>query len=1132
MGRDVFPGPAVSSRVELRLAGTFGVIRDGTELAEGEVGSRKSRTLLKLLAVQRPGLVPVDRIVDVLWAQERPAAAEQNVASLVSRLRAVLGAGVILGGRPGYRLAGSPEVSVDLDTAARYCEQAERRLAAAPAIALAAAEQAIGLLAAEEALADEPYASWADAARGELRDLLRRARVAASEAALAVGEARSSARYAEAAMGADPLDETAHRWYMSACAAAGEPAQALAAYVVLRERLADDLGADPAPQTQELHLRILRQQDTERPDRHQAAGRDQAAGRPGRGRAGLAGRAAETAALREAWGHAVAADPGLVMIIGEAGIGKTALAEDLASEAAEEGATVLRTRCYEAERSLFLQPVVEALAPVVTRMTAGALGQLLGEHGPAAAALLPEVAALLGPPPSWRGSPEMERRRSFQAAAALLAGLAERAPVLFVVDDLQYAGQSTVEFIHYLGRHISSARLLVVVTVRAEHDEQIGAALTSVATRVEVGPLGLAAVEQLARGAGQGALAGPILQRTQGHTLFVVEVLRTLAAGDIGPAQGAQGILPESLRSAVQARVRRTGAATETLLRAASVLGSAIDPLALGELLDLTPPAALEHCEQALQGRLLVVSGREYEFANDLIREVLYATTPEPTRLAYHRRAADLLTGQPEALAGHAAAAGDWARAARAWLLAAEDALRRFATSDAVTLTTQAVDAAERGADAEARARALVVRGCAKEAAGAYDEALDDLTLGVAGARAVGDRRLEMRALCELGKSRPWKILAAMPSRADIPASRSLPTSYYTSNLQNGLRIAESLGDRATEADLLSRLAILAANRLHLDAALDYSLRAVVAARASADEQALAAGLDGLKLAYLNLGDKEALAAVLAELDPLLRRLGDLFRLQWAEFESAYLFIAAADWDKAAAAMQAALEVNRRGNYPNFAAWYVAHLGWLARLRGHDDEAVSLGRQALASAEQYEHSWWTAAACAMLGTTLLQNGDRADAIDLFERGLHAAEETGVEAYQLRCAAPLAAATSSPADLARADRLLEQASIPVGGAWLLGEEAYCFLARAWIARGDPERARLILAPLIALAERVPWAPTLAAALAVDGQALIRLGDRDRAGAVLLRARDLAREHGMPHVLREAQSTLGSDELGVR
>ena len=831
----------------------------------------------------------------------------------------------------------------------------------------------------------------------------------------------------------------------------------------------------------------------------------------------MAGREAETAALREAWGQAVASDPGLVMIIGEAGIGKTALAEDLAAEVAETGATVLRTRCYEAERSLFLQPIVEAMTPVVARMTASALRELLGEHAPAAAALLPEVAALLGPPPSWRGRPDMERRRSFQAAAAFLVGLAERAPVLLVVDDLQYAGQSTVEFVHYLGRHMSGARLLVVVTVRAEHDQQIGVALASVAARVEVGPLGPAAVGQLAREAGQGALIGPILERTRGHTLFVVEVLRALAAGDAG--------VPESLRGAVQARVRQAGPAAESLLRAASVLGAAIDPLTLGELLQLTPAAAVELCEQALQARLLVVSGRDYEFANDLIQAVMYATTPEPTRLAYHRRAADLLTGQPESLARHAAAAGDWARAARAWLLAAEDAMRRFATSDAITLTTQALDAAERGADAATRARALVVRGCAREAAGAYDAALDDLTLGVAGARAVSDRRLEMRALCELGRSRPWKITAAVPARGELPISREPPITYYTSNLSSGLRIAESLGDRATEADLLARLAIVAANRLRLDAALEYGLRAVAAGRASADQHALAAGLDGLKIAYLSLGNARGLAAVLAELNPLLRRLGDLFLLQWAEFESAYLFIAAADWDQAAAAMRAGLEVNRRGGYPQFAAWYTANLGWLARLQGHDDEAVTLGRQALAMAiteEEYEHTWWKAAACAMLGATLLQHGDRAEAIGLFERGLATAEEAGVEAYRLRCSAPLAAATGSPTVLAEADRVLGQASIPVGGAWLLGEETYLFLARAWLAQGDPERARTILAPLLAVADRVPWTATLAATLAVDGQALIRMGDGDQARAELLRAEGLARDHGLPHILQEARS----------
>ncbi len=1110
VGRDAPTRPAGRGHVELRLAGTFGVIRDGSELSEGEVGSRKSRTLLKLLAVERPGLVSVDRIVDVLWADDPPAAAGQNIATLVSRLRGVLGPGVILGGRQGYRLAREPEVSVDLDNAACYCEQAERRLAVAPAVALAAAEKAIDLLSADVVLTDEPYASWVDPVRGELRDLVRRARLVAAEAALATGDTRSAVRYAEAAMTADPLDESAHRWYMSAAAAGGEPARALMAYAALRERLGQELGADPAPQTQELHLAILRERQDRLPAGGGAPARAVRAARPARPtRRGpvLAGRDAETGALRETWSRAVAGDPSLVMIVGEAGIGKTALAEDLAAEAEVAGATVLRTRCYEAERSLFLQPVVEAVAPVVGRMPASSLRQLLGEHAAATAALLPEAAALLGPAPSWRGTPDSERRRSFQAVTAFLTGLAARNPVLVVVDDLQYAGQSTIEFVHYLGRHLAGARLLVVVIVRAEHDEQVGAVLAPVATRVDVGPLSPEAVAQLAGQAGHPGLADDILQRTRGHTLFVVEVLRALAAGESG--------VPGSLRSAVQGRVRRTGAAAESLLRAASVLGATVDPLALGELLDLTPATALELCELALKARLLAVSGRDYEFANDLIREVMYATTPEPARLAYHRRAADLLTGQPESLARHAWAAGDWPRAARAWVLAAEEAMRRYATSDAIALSAQALEAAERGGDGEARARALVLRGRAHEAVGSYDAAVADLKLGAAGARAAGDRRLEMRALSELGRSRPWKF----PADGDVIV-------HYTSTLTGGLRIAQSLGDWTSEADLLSRLAVIAANRLRLGDALDHGLRAVAAARASADEQAVTAGLDGLKTAYLGLGDVGGLAGVLAELRPLVRRRGDLFHLQWAEFDTAFPFIAAADWDKATAAMRSAIEVNRRGSYPHFAAWYVAHLGWLARLRGRDGEAVMLGRQALAMTEEHQHAWWQAAACAFLGGTVLRSGDRAEAIGLFERGLVAAGTGGAEAYLLRCAAPLAAATGSPAVLADADRLLREADIPADGAWLLGEEAYLALAQAWLGRGEPERASAVLAPLLALAERTPWTATLAATLVADGQALIGRGAADRARAQLLRAERIAGEHGLPHVRQDARWALRS------
>jgi DNA-binding SARP family transcriptional activator/predicted ATPase len=1107
VGGVALPGAAGSPRIELRLAGTFAVIRDGAVLADGEIGSRKARTLLKLLAVDRPALVPVDRLADVLWDGQPPAAAGQNIATLVSRLRAVLGVGIILGGRAGYRLADGPGVRVDLDVAAGYCDQAERKVTATAAVALAAAQRALQLLAAGTVLAEEPYATWADPARDQVRGLIRQARLVGAEAALATGDAPAAARLADAAMAADPLDEAAHRWYMSAAAAAGEPGKALAAYAALSERLATELGADPAPQTRDVHLAILREEPagtTAPPGPAGPASTGPPALRPPahppRVWPVLTGRATETAQLLAAWHDAVAGHPRLVTIVGEAGIGKTTLAEYLAAEADADGATVLRTRCYETERSLFLQPIVEAIMPAITVLPADRLRQLLGEHTQAAAALLPDAAAVLGPPPPWRGSVEMERRRAFEAVTAFLTGLATASPVLLLVDDLQYAGQSTVELLHYLGRHAGGGRLLTLATIRAENETEIGAALAPVATGVSLGPLGPEAVNQLAAEAGQGELAGRILQRTGGHTLFVVEVLRALTGGGTG--------VPESLRSAVQARVRRTGPAAEALLRAAAVLGATVDPIELAGLLDLSPATALELCDQALAARLLVVSGRDFEFANDLIREALYATTPEPTRLAYHRRAADLLTGQPEPLARHAAAAGDWPRAARAWLLAAEDAMRRYAAADAAALATQALGAAGRGVDAEVAARSLFVRGRAYEAMGAQARALADLTTAAAEARAAGDRRLEMLVLRELG--------------GDVPASLGQPVTTYSANLERGLQIAEALGDRSSQADLLARLAILAANRLQYDAALDFGRRAVAIARAAADDQALAAALDGLKFVYVSLGDVPALSEVLAELHPLLRRLRDLFRLQWAEFESSFVHIAAADWDAALTAIEAGIEANRRAGYPGWAAWYVAHLGWLACIRGHDAEAVAHCRRALAIIDQYPHPWTHALTRAMLGGTLLITGERAEAITMFEQGLIAARESGIEAYLLRCAAPLAEATGSPRLLAEATELLAAASLPDGGAWVFGGDAYLSLARAWLGHGDAERARAILAPLLSVASRVPWIATEAATLAVDGQALLRLGQAGPAAAALRRSVHLAREHGLPHVLREARA----------
>jgi DNA-binding SARP family transcriptional activator/tetratricopeptide (TPR) repeat protein len=977
----------------LRLAGAFGVVRDGEPLPDGELGSRKARMLLKLLAVERARLVPVDRIAEVLWAGKPPREPAQHVATLVSRLRRVLGSDAIHGGRQGYQLASGRGVMVDLDEAAQLTSYAERELATAPALACSAAGRAVELLSPGVALGEESYAAWAEPARQELSGLLRRARHALAGAAQATGDADLAARVAGDAMTDDPFDEGAHRLFMSACAAGGERAKALEAYARLSSRLAEELGTDPAPDTHELYLAILRQQRPGDP------------GQPGDGTARPRAR--------------------------QTGMGHPSRARDS----------------------------VEAILPAVTGLPAAELQQLLGDDAPPFAALVPEAAALLGPMPPERVAVDMQRRRAFHSVLAFLRELTARNPVLLLLDDLQYAGQSTVEFVHYLGRHAGGARLLVIATVRAENDAEVGAALATVASRVDLGPLGADAVGQLARQAGQAGLADRILRQTRGHTMFVVEVLQALADGDSG--------LPESLRGAVQARAARLGAEAEQLMRAAAVLGAAVDPATAAAIVGVPTADALRDCEMALQARLLVAAGRDFEFANDLIHEALYVTTPEPTRLAYHRRAADLLTGQPESLARHAAAGGDWPRAARALLSAADEALRRSAVTDSAALATQALEAAERAGVPEVRARARVIRGRAHEAMAAFPAALADFSEGAAAARAAGDRRLEMLALRWLG--------------GDAPVAHGMPIGYCESHLAEGLRLAELLGDQATAADLLARLAIVATNRMQFDLALDYGERAMAAGRAAADERALAAGLDGLKTAHAYLGHTSALAAVLDELGPLLRRQGDLYLLQHVANESAFVPMAAGDWDRATAALESAIEINGRSGYPHWAARYVAHLGWLARLRGRDDEAVSLGRRALHVTEANSHPWVSALVCGDLGITLLATGSRAEAVELFERGRAIAEQPGAEMYLLGCLGPLAEATRSPTVLAEADRLLAGARLPAGDAWVLGYEAYLAIARAWLAARQPERARSVLAPLLAAVERESWVTALAAAL---------------------------------------------------
>lgn len=1025
--------------VLIRLSGAFRVERDGVALEPAEWGSRKARALLTLLATRRTEEVSPDEILAALWDADPPSDPHAVVASLVSRLRRTLGTAVVVGGREGYRLGAPPDVVVDVDQAWALAEEAERRLATGtPALAVTAAQAALRQLR---------DGAGADAALDtEVSGLRRRARHALASAALGTGDGASARGAAEDAVAADPLDEAATRLLMSALLVLAEPGRALLAYDALRRVLADQLGTDPAPATRELHLAVLR---------GEAPGTTASPPRPS-DQLGLVGRDAELAALRDAWTETAGGRGSCVLVTGEAGIGKTRLAQELADLAARTGGLVASGRCFTAERSLFAQSIVDALGELATRLPVQQVRTAAAGHTATLAQVLPDLPDVLGrepPEPAQVG----EQARRFAAVAAFLRRLSDDAPVLLLIDDLQHAASSTLELLHHLRRRLDRSPVLVVATVREDEGHDAVAMLGADSTMITLGPLSEGAVAELSARAGQSVRGAEIARRTGGHPLFVVETLRALSVGQDG--------LPASLQAAVLERVERAGPETDRLLRAGAVLGTAFDPAPAAALVGLPEHLALPGLERALAARLLTVNGHEYEFAHDVVRDVLLETTPSPTRLAYHRRAADLLAATPEAVAVHADAIGDRTRAGRAWLLAADQAMARFAAADADILATRAIAAASDAA--ELRGRALVTRGRARDATAEYLSALADFEGARVAAREAGDRRLEMLALRELA--------------GDVPVALGRPPATCEPTLHDCLALAQGLGDRSVEADVLDRLAVLACARLDFSAAHGFATRSAAAGRASGDEHALACGLDAVKTSLAYLGDIAPLEPVLDELEPLLRRRGDLWMLQWTLFERAFVPLATEDYETAIATMHAAVEVCRRSGYAPHEAFFTAHVGWAHRLAGRLDLALDAGRRAVEHAARHRHTWWSTTASSLLAGTLLAAGRTEDAVRLAAGEREAASAPGAEAFLLRCLGVLAGASRSPEVLATADGLLRTVRAPQGRAWLLGADAYLGVARAWAAQGRSGGAAAVLEPFRAAADTAGW------------PALVRLAD---------------------------------------
>ena len=568
------------ARWEIRLCGRAAVSND-SGLAGAALPGRQGQLLLAYLVCHRTRACPRYELEDVLWPKDAPAASDSALSALLSKLRRALGPDA-LAGRAELRLTLPEPVWVDIEAlsdAVGVAVQAldDRRWEDA-------AEQARAALAfgAEPFLA-ECDGPWVRDRRREVEGLRLRALEALGEAGLRLGgrELDAAEHAARTAIGLAPFRESAHRLLMEIHEASGNPAEALRAFDELRQMLRDELGTAPGPAVMAVHARLLR---GERPPPGASAPPDPAPGPlplplvAATARHAFVGREEALGALHAAWEATVDDQRRLVLLAGDAGIGKSRVAAEFARAAHRDGAVVLYGRFDETGPGAY-QPVLEMLRGWSGGAALTGIAQRLGPRSADLAALLPELGAPAGA--TIRADAGIERQRLFDALAALLAELAAGAPLLLVIDDLQWADSPTLQLLRHLVRAPQPRRTLFLGTYRdaelgEDHplQELIGS-LRREGTLTQVPLAGLAQDETAELVAALGtdatsAFVSALQRETEGNPFFVEEILRH--GGDLEHAG-----VPAGVREVTSRRIARLPGSAREAMQVSCVIGREVD---------------------------------------------------------------------------------------------------------------------------------------------------------------------------------------------------------------------------------------------------------------------------------------------------------------------------------------------------------------------------------------------------------------------------------------------------------------------------------------------------------------------------------------------------------------------------
>jgi DNA-binding CsgD family transcriptional regulator/tetratricopeptide (TPR) repeat protein len=858
----------------------------------------------------------------------------------------------------------------------------------------------------------------------------------------------------------------------------------------------------------------------------------------------FAGRGAELAALTGAFQEAAGGTPRTVLLGGEAGVGKSRLAGEFAARV-RDGALVLAGGCVELSTgSLPYAPFGAALRELVrergpAEVTALLPGQAAGEL----AGLLPEFGA----PPS-DADPATARARLFELLLALLEGLAERQPVLLVIEDVHWADPASCDLLSFLVRNLRQAAVLLVVTFRSDDLHRThplrpllaGLERMDGVRRLELGRLSRGQVGAQLEGI-LGRPASPsvldaVWGRGAGNPLFTEALVNRDGT--------ASGGLPWTLRELLAGAVKDLPEATQQLLRTAAAGGSRSGHALLAAVTGWDSAELTAAVRPAVAANVLVSDGDGYAFRHQLIREAVLADLLPGERAQAHRRFALALSpaAGPEAavaVARHWRGAGEASPAlAAAWRAAGETgaafayAQRLQMLEQVLELWDQVPDAASvtgsdhvgvlmLAADA-ARWAGQAQRGLALVEAGlaALDGSGDGVRVASALLRRSGLRR-ELLLPGQLDELRSALSLADTPTRvrAQVMAQvcwalRREDRHQEAARLAGELRaLAAELGDEEGQAEAEMLLAAVGALRGEDTFAALYRARDQAARIGSAQleawayltashvlegrgshEPAIQAGLDGLARAR-ELGLARQVAAPIA---------GNL----------AESLASAGRWDEALETLEEvlSLELPARGRvHPLLVR------GTLAVARGELEVAAEM----LAAVRALPAGLWAEAQCALPLARLeiegrLAAGDLAGAVALAGALPPYDEETdprypwAVLVTAMRACAEVAAAGLPGGDLARARKDLAARAAAVPRVSPLHQAyAVTFAAEAGRAAsaGDVASWDAAASAWGRLGQPYPEAYAL---LRAAGAGVA--GDREGAGVRLARAGELARRVG--------------------